>query len=200
MVRRFDPARPIDPETLERLITLALRAPSAGFSQGWDFVVLTEPQERQAFWDAATEGGPQDAWLTNLMTAPALIVCCSDKATYLDRYAQADKGWTDRDEANWPVPYWDIDVGMAALIMLLVAVDEGLGALFFGAHAPTHAVVKRTLAVPDDRTIVGIVAVGYADEPQQTGSPKRRRRRPRSEVVHRGRFGVPYEGPALKRA
>lgn len=196
MVRRFDPDRPVDPEALDRILTLALRAPSAGFSQGWDFVLLTDPQERQAFWDAAAEDDDADTWLANLQTAPALVVCCSDKQTYLDRYAQQDKGWTDRDETHWPVAYWDIDVGMAALIMLLVAVDEGLGALFFGAHAPTHDEVRGALGLPDDRTIVGIVAIGYADEPRQTGSPTRRTRRSTSEVIHRGRFGVPYGGPS----
>ena len=56
----------------------------------------------------------------------------SCKDIYLDRYARQDKGWTDRDEAHWPVPYWDIDTGFTALLMLLTAVDERLGALFFG--------------------------------------------------------------------
>ena len=76
--------------------------------------------------------GPPTAWLTRMRRAPLLIVPMSDKAAYLDRYAEPDKGWTDRDESRWPVPYWDVDAGMAALLMLLTAVDEGLGACFFG--------------------------------------------------------------------
>jgi len=44
-----------------------------------------------------------------------LIVPMSDKSAYLDRYAEPDKGWTDRDESRWPVPYWDVDAGMASL-------------------------------------------------------------------------------------
>ena len=67
--------------------------------------------------------------------APLLIVPMSDKQAYLDRYAEPDKGWTDRDEARWPVPYWDVDAGMASLLVLLTAVDEGLGACFFGVPA-----------------------------------------------------------------
>ena len=67
-------------------------------------------------------------WLTGMMRAPVVIVPLSHKDAYLERYAQPDKGWTDRDEARWPVPYWDVDTGMASLLMLLTAVDEGLGA------------------------------------------------------------------------
>ncbi|WP_051080156.1 nitroreductase family protein [Demetria terragena] len=193
MIRQFDPDRPVDPQALHRILTLALRAPSAGFSQGWDFVLLTAAQDREAFWSAATDSDVPDSWLRGVMSAPALVVCCSDKAAYLERYAQPDKGWTDQDDERWPVPYWDIDVGMAALIMLLVAVDEDLGALFFGAHVPTHAAVKNALAIPVDRTIVGIVALGYPQEKKASGSVRVRRRRPTEEVVHHGRFGMPYD-------
>ena len=60
------------------------------------------------------------------------ILPLSNKSACLDRYAEPDKGWVDRSEANWPAPYWDIDTGMAAMLILLTAVDAGLGALFFG--------------------------------------------------------------------
>ena len=41
MVRRYDPERPVPDEVLAAVLENACRAPSAGFSQGWDFVVLT---------------------------------------------------------------------------------------------------------------------------------------------------------------
>lgn len=56
----------------------------------------------------------------------------SSKRLYLDRYARPGKGWTDRDEGRWPVPFWHIDTGMATLPILQTAVDEGLGACYFG--------------------------------------------------------------------
>ena len=55
--------------------------------------------------------------------APALILCCWSPGTYLDRYAEPDKGCSDRSPARWPVPYWDTDIGFAALTMLLSAED-----------------------------------------------------------------------------
>src|SRR4051794_24241549 len=137
MVRDYDPDRPVPAGVRERLLEHAIRAPSAGFSQGWAFLVLESLEERERFWATTSDGGTSDGgtpdgWLTRMRRAPLLIVPMSDKSTYLERYAEADKGWTDRDESRWPVPYWDVDAGMAALLMLLTAVDEGLGACFFG--------------------------------------------------------------------
>ena len=99
------------------------------------------------------------------------------------------------DEARWPVPYWDIDTGMAALLMLLTAVDEGLGGLFFGVPPESHEDVHEAFAIPHDRSIVGVVALGRpaAAAASTPGSPSRRPRRQLSEVVHAGRFGAPYQ-------
>src|ERR671935_1568386 len=130
MVRSFG-RQPIPPETVRRIVRNAQRAPSAGFSQGWAFLVLQGEEQTSKYWDTIGPEPPdQFAW-QNLYNAPLLVVCLSHKAAYLDRYAEPDKGWTDRSEAHWPAPYWDIDTGMAAMLILLTAVDAGLGALFF---------------------------------------------------------------------
>ena len=133
MVRRYVPERPVSRAAVTRFLELASRAPSAGFSQGWDFLVLTSTDDRERFWrltaDATT---PADSWLEGMRTAPVLVVCLSDPERYLDRYAEPDKGWTDRDPSRWPVPYWDVDTGMAALVLQLAAVDDGLAGCFFG--------------------------------------------------------------------
>ncbi|WP_298746588.1 nitroreductase family protein [uncultured Serinicoccus sp.] len=197
MVRAYDPGRPVPPQVLTRALEHATRAPSAGFSQGWDFVVLTSEEERGRFWSAATDPAARarmDPWLRGVMSAPCLVVCLSDKQAYLERYAEADKGRTDRDEARWPVPYWDVDTGMAALLMLLTAVDEGLGGLFFGVPGERVGQTLTALGAPADRRVVGVVAMGYAATDRDRRSPSLRRgRRPVAEVAHRGRFGTPWE-------
>lgn len=194
MVRAYDPDRPVPPEVVTRLLDHATRAPSAGFTQGWDFVVLRDPEARRAFWDATREDDAEpDSWLQGLMTAPLLIVCLSDKDAYLDRYAAPDKGWDDRDEARWPVPYWDVDTGMAALLMLLTAVDADLGGCFFGVPPAQHAALRAALAIPAGRTPVGVVSVGHPAADRRSPS-LRRGRRPLAEVAHEGRFGVPFTG------
>ena len=188
MVRDYDPDRPVPAEVRERLLEHAIRAPSAGFSQGWAFLVLESPEERDRFWAATTDGGAPDRWLTRMRRAPLLIVALSNKSAYLDRYAEPDKGWTDRDEARWPVPYWWVDAGMAALLVLQTAVDEGLGACFFGIQPAQTAAFMGAFGVPDEFTPVGVVTVGYRRSDDLSTSAKKRQRRPVEEVVHFGHW------------
>ena len=189
MVRNYSTA-PVPREVVDRVLSNAIRAPSAGFSQGWAFLVLDTPGDVERFW-ATTRGDDlqePDSWLRGMRTAPVLVVPLSSKAAYLNRYAESDKGWTDRDEARWPVPYWDIDTGMASLLMLLTAVDEGLGACFFGVPPQRVDALREEFGVPAAYRPIGAVALGHrADHPGSRGSAARGRR-PLEEVVHRGRW------------
>jgi nitroreductase len=192
MVRRYDPSRPVPAAAVTTLLELAIRAPSAGFSQGWDFVVLMGAAERDAFWRLTTDPDqPADSWLNDMRTAPVLVLCLSDPQRYLDRYAEPDKGWTDRDPSRWPVPYWDVDTGMAALLILLGTVDAGLAGCFFGVPPGAHAAVREHFDIPAERRLVGVTSVGYP-APDRRSPSLRRGRRPLDVVVHDGRFGAPW--------
>jgi nitroreductase len=175
MVRTYQADRPVPREVVDELLRLAIRAPSAGHTQGWHFLVLDDITSRNAFW-AATSDGDRDSWLARLQTAPTLIVCLSNKSAYLDRYAEPDKGWTDRDEARWPIPYWHVDTGMAAMIMLLAAEDADLAACFFGVPGERWDAVRTTFAIPAELEPVGIVSLGYPAPDQRSPSLKRGRR------------------------
>jgi nitroreductase len=191
MVRDFEPDRPVPPEVRDRLLEHAIRAPSAGFSQGWAFLVLEAPEERERFWTATTSAEDEREmadWLVRMRRAPLLIVPLSHKAAYLRRYAEPDKGWTDQDEARWPVPYWHIDTGMAALLMLLTAVDEGLAACFFGIQPSERPAFSAAFGVPAEYTPIGCVAVGYAGAHDRRSPSLKRGRRGLDEVVHRGHW------------
>ena len=109
----------------------ALRAPSAGFTQGVSLLVLTSAEQRDGVLGRGRRPG-DSRWLRGMRTAPVLILVWTSQAAYLDRYAEPDKGWTDRDPERWSAPYWFVDGGMAALAVLLTAIDAGLGACFFG--------------------------------------------------------------------
>ena len=162
MVRAYQPDRSVPRETIEAILALARRAPSAGHSQGWHFLVLDEPADRDAFWGATgADGEEPDPWLARMRTAPALIVVLSDKDAYLDRYAEPDKGWTDRSEEHWPVPYWDTDAAMAAMIALLAVVDQGLGACFFGVPGEHWDDVRAAFGIPPRVRPVGVISLGY---------------------------------------
>lgn len=194
MVRHYDPDRPVPADVVDKIVKHGLRAPSAGFSQGWGFLVLTEQPDRDRYW-AVTTGGEAEPvwrgdWLTRMRTAPVLIVCLANKSVYLDRYAQPDKGWTDRSERHWPVPYWDIDTGFAALLMHLSAVDAGLGSCFFGIPVQTTQAFKAAFGVPGEFNPIGALTVGYRAADKKSPSLKRGRR-PVDEVVHHGRWAAP---------
>ena len=107
-----------------------------------------------------------------MRTAPVVIVPLCSKAAYLDRYAEPDKGWTDREEHRWPVPYWYVDTGMASLLILQTAVDEGLGACFFGIPRDRVPALREEFGIPEEQRPVGAITVGHpADDPGAPGSP-----------------------------
>jgi nitroreductase len=190
MVRNYDPDRPVPAEVVDRLLDYAVRAPSAGFSQGWGFLVLDTAEDRDRFW-AATSPDDTTSWLDGMRRAPLIIVPHSNRDIYLSRYAERDKGWTDRDEARWPVPYWDIDAGFASLLMLLGVVDAGLGACFFGIPPDRFAAYRDAFGVPAEFTPIGALSIGYPAPDRRSPSLKRGRR-PVAEVAHRGRWGASY--------
>jgi len=185
MIRSYDPDRPIPPEVVDRIVDNGLRAPSAGFSQGWGFLVLDTPADVERFRAASTPAEQPERWFAANVRAPLLIVPLANKDAYLDRYARADKGHTDRSDAWWPAPYWDIDTGFASLMMLLTAVDAGLGACFFGLPADRVETFRTEFGVPAHLNPIGAISIGYSDEPARD---LRSRRRPKDEVVRRGRW------------
>ena len=186
MVRRFDP-RPLPAEVLERILHAATRAPSAGFSQGLDLLVLEGREAVRGFWRATAD--PRFDTPYSAAEPPAIVLVLSDRQAYLDRYAAPDKAGLGMEvEKGWPVPYWDMDAAMAVMLMLLTAVDEGVGAWWFGVFHGAEALL-RDLDVPEGRRLVGAVALGHpAADDRPSGSARTRARRPPDQVVHRGRW------------
>ncbi len=183
MVRNFD-SRPLPTELVERVVANALQGPSAGFTQGVELLVLEGPEQTARYWDACFPAHRRSGFRwPGVLRAPLLVVPLASRDAYLDRYAEADKGWIDRDPSRWTVAYWDVDAAFATLLALLTAVDVGLGALFFRVFAPDA--LRAEFAIPYRFTPVGTVAIGFplADEPSPSLA---RGRRPASEVVHRG--------------
>jgi nitroreductase len=190
MVRNFDASRPVPSAVVDRLLGYAVRAPSAGFSQGWAFLVLDTPADVDRFW-AACSPAVTTGWLGGMRRAPVIVVPHSNMDAYLDRYAEPDQGWTDRDPARWPVPYWHVDAGFASLLMLLGAVDDGLGACFFGIPPERTAAYRAEFGVPAEFTAIGALALGYP-APDTPSPSLARGRRAVAEVTHRGQWGITY--------
>ncbi len=188
MVRAFTD-EPVAPATVDHLIDLARRAPSAGNSQGMSYLALIGAEETAAYWDLTLPAERRSAFRWRaLVDAPALVVVLVRPDAWTERYAEPDKASTGLggDQGAWPVPYWWVDAGMAVEHVLLGAVDAGLGACFFGIFE-NEAGVLATLRVPRGWRAVGTIALGHPapDEPGQSAS------RPRptlDEVRHRARW------------
>jgi nitroreductase len=185
MVRRFD-QRPVPREVVDGLLDLGRRAPSAGFSQGLEFLVLDTPETVTAFWELTRD--PEFGWdLEDVAVGPTvLILPLPDAERYVARYSEADKIAFGMDEAErWPVRFWDVDAAMASMLILLGAVDEGLGAWFFGISHGERELLDR-FAVPERLRPIGIIGLGYrAEDEAPSGSATTRRRRPLEEQIHR---------------
>jgi len=186
MVRAFE-SRPVPSDVLDRVLDLARRVPAAGNTQALDIVVL-EGEQTQRYWDATlpTERRSTFPW-PRLLDAPVLLIPVSRPAAYVERYSEDDKVRTGlgEGESSWNVPYWYVDTAFSAMVAMLAAVDEGLGALFFGQFGHEGA-VKHALGIPEDRCPVGTIALGYAATEQRPSLSSKRPRRPLGDVVHRG--------------
>ena len=89
---RHDTDQPLAPEVVERVLDAALRAPSAGFSQGWAFLVLTEPADRARSWPYVPTRATQTP---TMVDAPLVVVPLAHEAAHRDRYARPDKAAVD---------------------------------------------------------------------------------------------------------
>ena len=186
MVRRFVD-KPVDPDVLDRILANATRAPSAGFSQGWAFVVL-EGDNRRLFWEHVRPDAPFDPSPGSLHAAGAVILPLAHEQAYLDRYSMPDKAGFGLDRAQgWPVPYWQIDVAFACQSMLLTAVDAGLGALFFGIFTG-EAELLAALGIPEGYRPIGALAIGHRLPGERSRPSLKTGRRPAEQVIHRGRW------------
>ncbi len=174
MVRNYT-GESVDPETLRRVASSALRAPSAGNSQGFAVVVVTEPERRAHIAKLANEDAylamGLDPWISR---APAHIVVAVSEKVYRDRYAEPDKLGPDGEQIDWPIPFWWVDAGAAMMAVLLAAVDEGLAAGFLGVHSIPD--LSSFLGLPADMAPIGVITVGYPAPDHKSPSLKRRKK------------------------
>ena len=179
MVRAYE-SDPIPRETIERIVATVRRAPSAGFSQGQRLVVVTEPEQLDRiavlFGDATWVG-----------EAPVLVVVCIREDDYHDRYNEPDKlALTGGAEIDWVVPFWYLDAGAAAMLILLAAIDEGYAAGLFGVFRDALPGFREILELPDDVEVTCCITIGRpAQEPSRELQSSRmtQRRRTLDELV-----------------
>ncbi|HUK80682.1 MAG TPA: nitroreductase family protein [Nitrososphaerales archaeon] len=181
MVRHFT-NEPVSMQTISGILELAQHAPSAGFSQGSAYVVVTDPEVKKK---VARVQGEEDysasgfhRWISG---APVAIVACVSEKLYHDRYNEPDKLNDEGKEIEWPTPYWFFDIGAGCLIILLGAVDVGLAAAFSGVF--DVKAMKALLGIPPHFHPVGVISIGHGAKDVKSPSLKRGRRQ-LADVVH----------------
>jgi nitroreductase len=181
MVRNFAD-KPVAPEIIERIVELTRHAPSAGFTQGQSFIIVTKAELRKAIADTCEEDeyvkSGFDAFISK---APVLLIPCTSETAYHRRYQESDKVNEDGSEIVWPVPYWFMDIGCAVMIALLAALDEGLVTAFAGSK--DLDTLRALLNMPIEVTPVGVIAVGYR-APDVPSPSLKRGRKSDQEYVH----------------
>lgn len=179
---------PLAAGLVDRLLAAAGRAPSAGWTQATEFLVLEGPSQTERFWSHSFPDGRASFRWQGLFDAPVLIVPLTRPQAYVERYSEADKAATGLGDSidDWPVPYWHVDAAMAVENLLLAATDAGLGALFFGIFRG-EAEILGEFDVPDGWHAVGAAALGY-ERSHAAGRSVSRGRRAADELVHRGHW------------
>ncbi|HEY3009023.1 MAG TPA: nitroreductase family protein [Micromonosporaceae bacterium] len=153
--------RPIPADLLDRILEAGRRAPSAGNSQPWDFVVVTDRDqlvELSKVWTHGTHVARSAA--TVALVAP---VVTEERQRELAQY----------------------DLGQATMSIMLAAADLGIGT----GHSSVadQDLARSVLGLPADRYCAYLVAAGYpADRPLRPIA--RPNRRPFDDVVHKGRW------------
>jgi FMN reductase [NAD(P)H] len=193
MVRSYEP-EPVPRETLERIVATIHRAPSGGFSQGQRFVVVTDPEQKRAIADVTGEEYyVSEGFAPWISGAAALVVVCAREEDYHERYRQPDKvDETTGAEIEWPVPYWYVDAGKAAMLVLLAAIDEGLAAGVFGVPAERMKPFRELLGLPADIAVVEVITLGLPGDDRTSdvlSSRATRPRKPLDELVRWERWG-----------
>ena len=185
MVRNFADA-PVDGEAIDRILEAARHGPSAGFTQGQDLIVVTDPAMKRTLAELCTEKAYTEAGFDPFISkAPVVIVPCTNEAAYHRRYQESDKVKDDGSEIVWPVPYWFMDAGHAVMLILLAVVHEGLAAGFAGFHDLDGA--RKALGIPPEVTPVGVIPIGHPAPDKKSPSLKRGRRA-ETDYIHRERW------------
>jgi nitroreductase len=184
MVRHFT-QEPITLEVIGRLLELARHAPSAGFTQGQSFVVVTQLHLKQAIARLCNEQEyVADGFHPFISEAPVLVIACTSEAAYHRRYQEPDKVMEDGSEIVWPIPFWHMDIGCAVMILLLAAVDEGLATGYAGVTSVENLdTLRELLGIPAEVTPVGVIPIGHR-APDKNSQSLKRRRKSEEEYAH----------------
>lgn len=198
--KRLDLTRPVEPEILERCISIAMQAPTGSNAQGWHFVVVTDTDVRaqlaglyrRGFLDLAavyadsTPYPPGDLrerqfprmlesslhMTERLHLVPVMVIPCIE-----GRFETAGVAIQASLYGSILPAVWSFMLALRA---------RGIGACWTTDHLFYEAEAARILGLPDSVTQVALLPVAYF-----TGTDfKPAKRLPARERTHWNRWGV----------
>jgi nitroreductase len=186
---------PVPKELVERILWAATRAPSPGNSQGWDFVVVDEPDPKariaQAIRAAMAErvaAMPRpDRTMRLMLDGTATLIDTLDRAPVIVFVAGPViyPAAAPHERFTWSALY------PAAQNILLAARALGLGSVFTTMHLTAEPTVREVLAIPEPIRIAAMIPIGW---PVGRFGPVNRR--PVEDFVHSNRWEGDKRGVA----
>ena len=174
--KRLDLTRPVEPEILCECFEIAVQAPTPGGTQGWHFIVVTDPDKKRALanlyrraMDGTREGAERDrqrvatnpqraAEFSRMMDSsqylaahlhevPVLVIpCLGQRVEGLPLIEQATQ-WGGIFPAVWS--------------FMLAARARGLGTTLTGMHLIYEREAAEILGIPETILQVGLLPVAY---------------------------------------
>jgi nicotinate-nucleotide--dimethylbenzimidazole phosphoribosyltransferase len=193
-VRRGFLADPIEPDVLRRVLSAAHQAPSVGFSQPWDFILITDREQRERIaalarkhrdaYAAELPRARQDTFgrlkIESILDTPVNVVVTCDRT----RGGQHTLGRRTQPRTA------DYSSVLAVSNLWLAARAEGLGVGWVSFFDERE--LASELGLPGHLEIVAYLCVGhvseFADEPE-LATANWAKRRPVSWAVHHRAFG-----------
>lgn len=139
--------KPIEREKINQCVEAARLSPSACNSQPWRFIIVDTPELR----DKISKSTFNEFVFFNKFSlkAPTLVVVTASKGNLKTKVGQMITN----------IPYYLIDIGIAAEHFCLQAVEVGLGTCMIGWFNEKE--IKKHLNIPKNETVALVIAVGY---------------------------------------
>jgi nitroreductase len=194
--------RPVDDETIDRLLRLALRAPSGGGQQAWSLLVVRDPEKRLAVAELIIAGGAQYFALMR----PQKDASDEEHAAWARDYAETvmstyrqvpafvvgllvPRGYPE----GFPGGYEDdlISLAFAFENLMLVAREAGLGSVPITAFQRWEkGRLREILGVPEEVDPAIVSPIGYPEAfPTGLAPALKRNFRPWRALVHDDAYG-----------
>ena len=169
--KRLDLDRPVEREVIEECLRLAQQAPTAGYSQNWHFVVVTDAERRRGLAELWRSGG--EAYLERRRHAAeqagGQLARIVDAVRYLyehlDRVPVHVIPCVEGRTENAPVPLqaarW-ASIFPAAWSFMLAARSRGLGTVLTSFHLMREQEAAELLGIPYERVMqAALIPVAY---------------------------------------